>query len=137
VNSTKCGIKYDWVTLRFGRHYRPSFFSGVHRFRVKHKEGIKIMTITYLTNHSTSKLFNEVCNCQFGTEFWIRPDEANAFLVYTHPKCSPETRIEPLNLCPVTPFLTIKMPQLEVFYIDLSQSAALSKKQSGKNRKQS
>ena len=55
------------------------------------------MTIIYLINHSTSKLFNQVWNnCQFGSKFWIRPDEADAFLVNTHPKCSPGTRIQPL-----------------------------------------
>jgi hypothetical protein len=26
-------------------------------------------------------------NCQFGSNFWIRPDEANAFLINAHPKC--------------------------------------------------
>ena len=35
-------------------------------------------------------------NCQFGSKFWIRPDEADAFVVNTHPKCSPGTRMEPL-----------------------------------------
>jgi hypothetical protein len=34
-------------------------------------------------------------NCQFGSNFWIRPDEAGAFLVNTHLKCSPGTRMEP------------------------------------------
>ena len=28
--------------------------------------------------------------------FWIRSDEADAFLVNTHPKCSPGTRMQPL-----------------------------------------
>ena len=35
-------------------------------------------------------------NCQFGSKFWIRPAEADAFLVNAHPKCSPGTRMEPL-----------------------------------------
>jgi len=35
-------------------------------------------------------------NCQFGSEFWIRPNEADALLVNTHPKCSPGTRMQPL-----------------------------------------
>ena len=33
-------------------------------------------------------------NCQFGSKFWITPDEADAFLVNTHPKCSLGTRME-------------------------------------------
>jgi hypothetical protein len=36
-------------------------------------------------------------NCQFGSKFWIRPDEADAFFVNTHPKCSPEDENETLN----------------------------------------
>jgi hypothetical protein len=35
-------------------------------------------------------------NCQFGCKFWIRPDEAAAFLVNAHPSCSPGTIVEPL-----------------------------------------
>jgi len=34
-------------------------------------------------------------NCQFGSKFWIRPDEADALLVNTHPKSSPGKRMEP------------------------------------------
>jgi hypothetical protein len=58
-------------------------------FRVKDKEGIKdpksSLRMLILPNY-----------CQFGCKFWIRPDEADAFFVNTHPKCSPGTRMEPL-----------------------------------------
>ena len=34
-------------------------------------------------------------NCHFGYKFWIRHDEDDAFLINTHSKCSPGTRMEP------------------------------------------
>jgi hypothetical protein len=42
-------------------------------FRVKDKEGIK----------------------EPKPKFWIRPDEADAFVINTHPKCSPGMRMQP------------------------------------------
>jgi len=33
--------------------------------------------------------------CLFGSKFWIRLDETDAFLVNMHSKCSPGTRMEP------------------------------------------
>jgi hypothetical protein len=57
-------------------------------FRVKDKEGIKDLK-------SLLKMLIFPNNCQFGSKFWIRPDEADAFLVNTHPKCSPGTRMQP------------------------------------------
>ena len=36
-------------------------------------------------------------NYQYGSKFWIRPVEADALVVNTHPKCRPETGMEPLN----------------------------------------
>ena len=56
-------------------------------FRVKDKEGIK-------DPKSSLKMLIFPNNCQFGTKFWISPDEADAFLVNTHPKCSPGTKME-------------------------------------------
>ena len=35
-------------------------------------------------------------NCQFGSKFWIRLDEADAFVVNTHLKYSSGTRMQPL-----------------------------------------
>jgi hypothetical protein len=67
---------------------------GGSTFRVKDKEGIK-------DPKSSLKMIILPNNCQFGSKFWIRPDEADAFLVNTHPKCRPGTRmenLEPLNL---------------------------------------
>jgi hypothetical protein len=58
-------------------------------FRVKDKEGIK-------DPKSSLKMLIFLNNCQFGSKFWIRPDEADAFLINTHPKCSPGPRMEPL-----------------------------------------
>ena len=58
-------------------------------FRVKDKEGIK-------DPKSSLKMLIFPNNSQFGSKFWIRPDEADAFLVNTHPKCSLGTRMEPL-----------------------------------------
>jgi hypothetical protein len=57
-------------------------------FRVKDKEGIK-------DPKSSLKMLIFPNNGQFGSKFWIRPDEADAFLVNTHPKCSPGTRMQP------------------------------------------
>jgi hypothetical protein len=57
-------------------------------FSVKGKEGIE-------DRKSSSKMLIFPSNCQLGSEFWIRPDEADAFLVNTHPKCGPGTRMEP------------------------------------------
>ena len=37
-----------------------------------------------------------VAACDLGSKFWIEPDEADVFLVNTHLKCSPGTRMEPL-----------------------------------------
>jgi hypothetical protein len=42
-------------------------------FRVKDKEGIK-------NPKSSLKMLTFPNNCQFGSKFWIRPDEADAFL---------------------------------------------------------
>jgi len=58
------------------------------RFKVKGKEGIE-------DPKSSSKRIFFQSNCQFGSKFWIRSDEADAFLVNSHPKCSPGTRMEP------------------------------------------
>ncbi|OEU52288.1 MAG: hypothetical protein BA861_03850 [Desulfobacterales bacterium S3730MH5] len=57
-------------------------------FRVKDKDGIEgpKSSLTMLISPN---------NCQFGSKFWIRLEEADAFLVNTHPKCSPWTRMEP------------------------------------------
>ncbi len=57
-------------------------------FRVKDKDGIEDLK-------SSSKMLIFPNNYQFGSKCWIRPDEADAFLVNTHPKCSPGTRMEP------------------------------------------
>jgi hypothetical protein len=57
-------------------------------FRVKDKESIK-------DPKSSLKMLISLNNCQFGSKFWIRPDEADAFLVNTHPKRSPAKRIQP------------------------------------------
>ncbi len=78
--------------LNFG-HCDLLFFSNRSQvqgstFRVKDKEGIKDLK-------SSLKMLIFPNNCQFGFKFWIKPDEADAFLVNTHPKCSPETRMEP------------------------------------------
>ena len=45
-------------------------------FRVKDKEGIK-------DPKSSLKMLIFPNNCQFGSKFWISPDEADAFLVNT------------------------------------------------------
>jgi len=56
--------------------------------RVKGKEGIE-------DQKSSLKMLIFPSNCQFGSKFWIRPDEDDVFLVNTHSKCSPGTRMEP------------------------------------------
>jgi hypothetical protein len=55
-------------------------------FRVKDKEGIK-------DPKSSLKMLIFPNDCQFGSKFWLRPDEADAFLENTHPKCSPGARM--------------------------------------------
>ena len=64
--------------------------SQVHgsAFRVKEKGSIKDLK-------SSSKMLIFANNCQSGSRFCFRSDEADAFLVNTHPKCSPGTRMEP------------------------------------------
>ncbi len=57
-------------------------------FRVKDKVGIE-------DPKSSLKMLIFPNNCQFGSKFWIRPDEADAFFENTHPKRSPETRMKP------------------------------------------
>ena len=49
----------------------------VYRFRVKDKGSIKDLK-------SSSKMLIFANNCQFGSRFCFRPDEADAFLVNTH-----------------------------------------------------
>jgi len=44
---------------------------------------------------SSLQMFIFQSNCQFGFKFWIRPDETDAFLVNTHPKCNSGTRMNP------------------------------------------
>jgi len=57
-------------------------------FRVKDKEGIE-------GQKPSLKMLIFPSNCQFGSKFLIRPDEDDAFLVNTHSKWSPGTRMEP------------------------------------------
>jgi hypothetical protein len=57
-------------------------------FRVKDKQGIN--------DPKPSLKMLIFPNCQFGSKFWMRSDEVDACLVNTHPKFSPETRMEPL-----------------------------------------
>jgi hypothetical protein len=56
--------------------------------RVKDKERIE-------DPKSSLKMLIFPSNCQFGSKFWIRPDEDDAFLMNTQPKCSPGMRMEP------------------------------------------
>jgi hypothetical protein len=58
-------------------------------FRVEGKEDIK-------DPKSSLKVLISPNNCHFGSKFWIRPDETDAFLVNTHPECSQRTRMQPL-----------------------------------------
>ncbi len=65
----------------------------VHRFRVQRsglrtKKGIE-------DPKSSLQMFIFPSNCQFGFKFLFSPDETDDFLVNTHPKCSPGTRMEP------------------------------------------
>ena len=57
-------------------------------FRVKNKESIQD------SPEALVKMPISPNNCQFGSEFWIGPDEPDVFFVNTHPKCSSETRME-------------------------------------------
>jgi hypothetical protein len=57
-------------------------------FKVKDNEGIE-------DPKSSLKMLIFPSNCQFGSKFWIKPDEADAFLVNMHPKCSLGTSMEP------------------------------------------
>jgi hypothetical protein len=57
-----------------------------------HRKGAKNATVLIFSE----KMFFFPDNCQFGYKFWIRPDDADAFLVNKYPKCSPGTRMEPL-----------------------------------------
>jgi hypothetical protein len=57
-------------------------------FKVKGKEGIE-------DPKSSLKVLISPNNCHFGSKFWIRPDETDAFLVNTHPECSQGTRMQP------------------------------------------
>jgi hypothetical protein len=50
-------------------------------FKVKNKEGFK-------DPKSLLKMLIFPNNCQFGSKFWIRPDEADAFLVNTRPNAA-------------------------------------------------
>jgi hypothetical protein len=56
-------------------------------FRVKDKEGIE-------DPKASLKRLISPSNCQFGSKFWITPDEADAFFVNTHPKYGPGTIME-------------------------------------------
>ncbi len=53
---------------------------------------------------SSLKMLIFPSNCQFGTKFWIRPDEDEAFLVNTHSKWSPGTRMQPWTSEPLNPW---------------------------------
>jgi hypothetical protein len=57
-------------------------------FRVKDKEGIE-------ESKFSLDMLIFPSNCQFGSKFWIKPDEDDAFLVNTHFKLSPGKRMEP------------------------------------------
>ena len=69
------------------------FLVTVHRFRVQ-RSGLRTKKGIEGPKPSLKTLISPN-NCQFGSKFWIRPDEAYAFLVNTHTKCSPGTRMEP------------------------------------------
>jgi len=81
-----------YIFLRFFCN-TPNIFCNRSRFqratfRVKDKDGID-------DPKSSSKMLIFPNNYQFCPKFRIRPDEADAFLVNTHPKCNPGTRMEP------------------------------------------
>jgi len=76
------------VALQRGGEFKRLYpFTGSW-FSVKDKGGIKDLK-------PSSKMLIFANNCQFGSRFCFRPDEADAFLVNTHPKCSPGARMEP------------------------------------------
>jgi len=56
-------------------------------FRVKEKEGVEDLK-------ASLKRLIFPGNCQFGSKFWTTLEEADAFLLNIHPKCSPGTTIE-------------------------------------------
>jgi hypothetical protein len=64
--------------------------SGVQgsKFRVNGKEGIE-------DPKSSLNMAIFQSNCKFGSKFWIGPVEDDAFLINTHSKCSPGTKMEP------------------------------------------
>jgi hypothetical protein len=70
---------------KYGQSDRKRNFLNVVSY--KDEEGIKDLK-------SSLKLLIFPNNCQFCRRFCIRPDEADAFLVNTHPKCSPGTRMK-------------------------------------------
>ena len=57
-------------------------------FRVKGKEGIE-------DPKSSLNMVIFSSNCKFGSKFWIRPVEDDAFIINTRSKCSPGTKMEP------------------------------------------
>jgi hypothetical protein len=57
-------------------------------FRVKDKDGIKDPRFSI-------KMLIFQNNYQFGFKSWIKSDEADVFIVNTHPKRSPGMRTEP------------------------------------------
>jgi len=57
-------------------------------FRVKDKDGIE-------DPRFSTKMLIFQNNCRFGFKSWIWSDEADAFLVNTHPKRGPRMRTEP------------------------------------------
>jgi hypothetical protein len=58
-------------------------------------ENVKLIPLLKSLLKAGLKMLISPNNCQFGSKFWIRPDEADAFLENTHPKYSPGTRMEP------------------------------------------
>ncbi len=58
-------------------------------FKVKNKEGLK-------DSEPSLRILIFPSNCQFGSKFWIRPDETDAFLANTYTKCSAWTKLESL-----------------------------------------
>jgi hypothetical protein len=74
------------------------------------------MTIIYLINLSTSRLFNKVCGL---IKFKVFLSEFHQMRYQLRPGNSPIRLTFPPWL-----FLIIKMLHLEAFYIDLSQSAS-------------
>jgi hypothetical protein len=72
-----------WSSLKGNRSQVPG-----STFRVKGKEGIEDPKFSL-------KVLIFPSNCQLGSKFWIRSDEADTFLVNPHLKCSPGTRMEP------------------------------------------